>query len=101
MRLILSESTEDKKEESPRELLETAIGEIIAICNNDQNFTESKKITDLDQELAIVSKKLQHQKKLFEKALELKKSIDGKVKDLDDEIFNMKVSILEKLGSEL
>lgn len=99
---LISESTEKLTKEPAKELMDKAIKEIIAICNLDISTSkESIKTEQLDIELANISKQLQKQLSLTDQSTSIKKDIVTANKLLDNEILNLKVEVLESLGSEL
>ena len=91
------EEHKHKKVNSMREILNRNF----EISLHDKTFSENSKIETLNSQITELKKKLETQKSILSKSKEIRKRIDSKLESLDDENFNRRVQLLEKMGSEL
>lgn len=75
---------------------------VFLICKNDPSFSNKKRVVEeIDGNVTVTQEKLNKQNKLLTKSDELKRDMSRKVKILDQEILELRTSLLESLGSEL
>jgi hypothetical protein len=86
-----------KKVNSIREIL----NRIFEISLIDSNFSINSRIESLNLEILEIEKKLKTQNEILVRSKKIREKIDSKLESLDDENFNRRVQLLEKMGSEL
>ena len=82
--------------------LTTIFDKVFLICKNDPAFSQKKVVVEqIDNNVTDIKRKLDKQTELLSKSSVLKNDIIRKVKILDQEILELRTSLLESLGSEL
>lgn len=74
---------------------------LFAVCKSDPHFKVNEKTDQVDTEITELEKKLQKNKVIIKRADEYRKDLERKVKLLDEQNYETKSSVLEKLGSEI
>ena len=74
---------------------------LFAVCKMDPNFRANDKIQEIDIEISELEKKLRKNKEIIKRADEYRKDLERKVKLLDEQNYEAKSLVLEKLGSEI
>ena len=87
----------DKKDQT----FSLIIDEIIAICKEDERFFDNSKINKIEDDEVKINEKIKKKMNLLLKSDDLKEDITKKLKMIDQEIFNKRSDLLERLGSEL
>lgn len=77
------------------------VEQIFTICKNDSSFPYKNELIGIDERIKELKQKIKKQNILLNKASEIKQIVVKKNNFLDDNIENLRTSILEKLGSEL
>jgi len=82
--------------------LPSILNEIFVICKSDKLFSESIDDTkELDSKIKILENKKSNQNKLLEKSKKLKSNITKKIEFIENNNFELRAKLLEKLGSDI
>ena len=101
MKIITSESLVTSKKKKKEDPIPKISEKIIAICQQDSEFTNNKNINEVKVRINSLQTKIKKQDYLLLKAKEMRNDITTKIENIDNDSFSMKVRILELLGSEL
>jgi len=74
---------------------------LFAVCKMDPHFKVNEKTEEIDIEISELETKLQKNKEIIKRADEYRKDLERKVKLLDEQNYETKSLVLEKLGSEI
>ena len=94
---IISESHNlESKEMLPQVLLR-----IFSICKTDPNFPLKNQLREIEGEVGSLQDKLQRQTRLHEKSLDLRKDLQKRVDSLEQKNYDMRIRLLDELGSAI
>lgn len=96
MKVILENENNIRKEN-----WKSVFDRIFAVCKKDPVFKVNEKVEPLNEEVRDLEEKLQKNKEIITRADQYRKETERKVKLLDEQNYELKVSVLEKLGSEI
>lgn len=91
---------QDKKKINNEQLPQILV-RMFGICKQDSNFSLNPKINDVENEISELNNKLKHQRKVMENTNNVKNDLSNRLQDLRSKNFELKVKLLEDLGSEL
>lgn len=96
MKVILENENNIRKEN-----WKSVFDRIFSVCKKDPVFKVNEKVEPLNEEVRDLEEKLQKNKEIITRADQYRKETERKVKLLDEQNYELKVSVLEKLGSEI
>lgn len=96
MKVILENENAIKKEN-----WKSVFDRIFAVCKKDPTFRVNERVEPLNEEVRDLEEKLQKNKEIIIRADEFRKDTERKVKLLDEQNYEIKATVLEKLGSEI
>jgi hypothetical protein len=96
MKVILENENIFKKEN-----WKSVFDRIFAVCKKDPIFKVNERTEPLIIEIKELEEKLEKNKKIILNADKYRKDMERKVKLLDEQNYELKSTVLEKLGSEI
>ena len=84
-----------------KELLPQVVERIFAICKTDGNFPLKSKMTNIDDQLAVIQSQVRKQDKLLNDSKNLASNIISRLTNLKNSNQELRDRLLESLGSEL
>jgi len=82
------------------EFIDCIIEQILTICKFDENFI-NKNTDDIDESVDKIKNRIKNKDEILIKSDEIRKSLKGKITELEDKNFKIKMNLLEYLGTEL
>lgn len=77
------------------------MSEIISICKEDKVLFDNKNLDNIEKEISDIDFKINKQQSLIMQSEELNKDIESKLNLLENEIYSIRTTLLEELGSEI
>jgi hypothetical protein len=96
MKVILENENIFKKEN-----WRSVFDRIFAVCKKDPIFKVNERTEPINTEIKELEEKLEKNKNIIINADKYRKEMERKVKLLDEQNYELKSSVLEKLGSEI
>ena len=90
-----------EKKPISKELLPQIVERIFAICKTDGNFPLKSKMTNIDDQLAVIQSQVRKQDKLLNDSKTLSSNIVSRLTNLKNSNQELRDRLLDSLGSEL
>ena len=100
MKIIKSNVQENREQNYKKEeFMNGVLDQVFMIAKNDDNFQMSNEIESIENTIVSLKEKILNKNKLLKKSENLKKEFVGKLTNLENQNFRLKVNLLESLGS--
>lgn len=90
-----------KKVKSTEQTMPMIMNTIISICKNDKVLFKNENTSKISDELKELDMKIKKQNDLLNQSEEIDKNLSTKLNLIDSEIYSLRASLLEELGSEI
>ena len=90
-----------EKKPISKELLPQIVERIFAICKTDGNFPLKSKMTNVDDEISSIKRKIMKQEKLLNDSKNLTSNVLSRLSNLRNSNQELRDRLLESLGTEL
>lgn len=97
---VIKESVKREWEQNYKkeEFIHHIIEHILSICKN-EDFSISNRVSRVEKNIENTQNKIKNKDELLLKSNEMRKSLVDRISELEDENFQIKVKLLESLGS--